>query len=143
MQHYLQCKQAAPSTTALPGFLRPVMRPFLKGMHILKTYHEEALLFDAPTASGKRHTMAKTPWPVHMFTDAVLPTCIPPVAGLQCHLHKATVQQLSAVPSASAAVSHQLLTLRAAGWPCASGLRSVCIHLQEASGHRQADTQPF
>ena len=38
VQHYLQCKQAAPSTTAcivVPGFLLPVMRPFLKGMHIL------------------------------------------------------------------------------------------------------------
>ncbi len=43
VQHDLQCKQAAPSTTAclvVPGFLLPVMRPFLKGMHILKTYRK-------------------------------------------------------------------------------------------------------
>jgi len=46
-QHYLHCKQAAPSSTkqhqaapsttaciVVPGFLLPVMRPFLKGMNI-------------------------------------------------------------------------------------------------------------
>ena len=41
VQHYLQCKQAAPSTTVcivVHGFLLPVMRPFLNGMHILETY---------------------------------------------------------------------------------------------------------
>ena len=40
-QHYMQCKQAAPSTSAcsvVPGVLLSVMRPFLKGMHILKTF---------------------------------------------------------------------------------------------------------
>ncbi len=56
--------------------------------------------------------MAKTHWPVHVFTDAVLPTHIPPVAGQQCHLlHKATVHQPSAVPSVPAAVSNQPLIM--------------------------------
>ncbi len=109
VQHYLQCKQAAPSPTAcvvVPGFLLPVMRPFLKGMHILKTYRKGSTLFDAPTASGKRCAMAGTHWPVHVFTDAVMPTHKPPVAGQQCHpLHKA------AVPSVAAAVSNQPLTM--------------------------------
>ncbi len=68
------------------------------------------------------HLASVIDWPVHVLTDAVLPTCIPPVAGQQCHLHQVTVQQLSAVSSLSAAVSHQPLTLRAAGRPCASGL---------------------
>ena len=115
VQHYLQCKQAAPSTTAcivVPGFLLPVMRPFLKGMHILKTYRKGSTLFDAPTASGKRRAMAGTHWPVHVFTDAVVPTHLPPVAGQQCHpLHKAVVHHPSAVPSVAAAVSNQPLTM--------------------------------
>ncbi len=106
VHHYLQCKQAAPSTTAcivVPGFLLPVMRPFLKGMHILKTYGKGSTLFDAPTASGKRRAMAGTHWPVHVFTDALMPTHIPPVAGQQCHpLHKAIVHRPSAVPSVPA-----------------------------------------
>ncbi len=115
VQHYFQCKQASPSTTAcivVPGFLLPVMRPFLKGMHILKTHHKGSTLFDAPTASGKRRAMAGTHWPVHVFTEAVLPTHIPPVAGQKCHpLHKAIVHQPSAVPSVPVAVSNQPLTM--------------------------------
>ncbi len=115
VQHYLQSKQAAPSTTAcivVPGFLLPVMRPFLKGMHILRTYRKESTLFDGPTASNKRRAMAGTHWPVHVFTDAVMPTHVPPVAGQQCHpLHKAVVHQPSAVPSVAAAVSNQPLTM--------------------------------
>ncbi len=115
VQHYLQCKQAAPSTTAcivVPGFLLPVMRPFLKGVHILRTYRKGSTLFDGPTASGKRRAMAGTHWPVHVFTDAVMPTHVPPVAGQQCHpLHKAVVHQPSAVPSVAAAVSNQPLTM--------------------------------
>ncbi len=77
VQRYLQCKQAAPSTAAcivVPGFLLPVMRPFLKGMHILKTYRKGSTLFDAPAVSGRRCAMAGTHWPVHVFTDAVMPT---------------------------------------------------------------------
>ncbi len=115
VQRYLQCKQAAPSTAAcivVPGFLLPVMRPFLKGMHILKTYRKGSTLFDAPAVSGRRCAMAGTHWPVYMFTDAVMPTHTPPVAGQQCHpLHKAVVHQPSAVPSVAAAVSNQPLTM--------------------------------
>ncbi len=102
-QHHMQCKQAAPSTTAcivVPEFLLPVMRPFLKSMHIFTVSCKGSTLFDAPIASGKHHAMAGTHGPVHMFTDALEPTHIPSAAGQQCHpLHKAIVHQPSAVPS--------------------------------------------
>ena len=85
VQHYLRCKQAASSTTAcivVPGFLLPACpHAFLKGMRILKAYRKGSTLFDAPTASGKRRAMAATHWHVHVFTDAVFHTHIPPVAG--------------------------------------------------------------
>ena len=69
-------------------------------------------LFDAPPASGKRRAMAGTHWPVHVSTDAVLFTHIPPVAGQQClPLHKAIVHQPLAVPSVPAAVSSEPLTM--------------------------------
>ena len=84
------------------------MRPFLKGMHILKSYCKGS----TPIASGKRRSMTGTHWPVHVFTDAVLPTHIPAVAGQQCHpLHKAIVHQPSAVPSVAAVVSNQPSTM--------------------------------
>ncbi len=108
----ITCNASKQHQAPLHAFLLPVMRPFLKGMHILKTYRKGSTLFDAPTASGKRRAMAGTHWPVHMFTDAVMPTRIPPVAGEQCHpLHKAVVHQPSAVPSVAAAVSNQPLTM--------------------------------
>ena len=86
VQHYLHSKQPAPSTACIvvPGFLLPVMRPSLKGMHILETYRKGSTLFDAPTASGKRRGMAGTHRPVRVFTDAVLPTHISPVAATLC-----------------------------------------------------------
>ena len=40
-QQYVRCKQAAPTTSAcivVPGFVLSVMRPVLKGMHILETF---------------------------------------------------------------------------------------------------------
>lgn len=115
-QHYMQCKQAAPSTSAcivVPGFLLPVMRPFLKGMHILKTYRKGSVLFDAPTLSGQRRAMTGVHWPVYVFTDAVPPTHVPAnAAGQKCHpLHNAVVHQPSDVPSVPAKVSSQPLTM--------------------------------
>lgn len=114
VQHYVQCKQATSSAACIvvPGFLLPVMCPFLKGMHIVKTYSKGSTLSDSPTASGKRRVMAGTHRPVHVFTDAVMPTHIAPVAGRQCHLvNKAVVHQPSAVPSVAAAVSNQPSTM--------------------------------
>ena len=112
----MQCKQAAPSTTAcivVPGFLLPVMRPFLKGMHILKTYRKGSVLFDSPTLSGQCHALTGVHWPVHVFTDAVPLTHIPAtIAGQKCHpLHNAIVLDPSDAPSVPAKVSSQPLTM--------------------------------
>jgi len=56
--------------------------------------------------------MAGTHWHVHVFTDVVLFTHIPPVAGEQClPLHKVIAHQPLAVPSVPAAVSSEPLTM--------------------------------
>ena len=57
------------------------MRPFLKGMQTFTTYRKESALLDAPKASGKRHAMAGTHWPVHMFTDGLMPSHTPHAAS--------------------------------------------------------------
>lgn len=112
----MQCKLAAPSTSAcivVPGFLLSVMRPFLKGMHILNTYRKGSVLFDAPTLSGQRRALTGVHWPVHVFTDAVPLTRVPAtVAGQKCHpVHNAVVLEASDVPSVPAKVSSQPLTM--------------------------------
>ena len=102
---------AAPNTSAfivVPASLLPVMHPFLKGMHILQIYRRGSTLLDGPTASGKCRAMAGTHWSVQVLTDAFMPTHNPHVAGEQCHpLHKAMVDQPSAMPSVFVAVPHQ------------------------------------
>ena len=115
-QHYMQCKQAAPSTSAcivVLGFLLSVMRPFLKGMHILKTDGKGSVLFDAPTLSGQRRALICVHWPVNVFTDAVPPTHVPAtVAGQKCQpLHNAVVLEPCDVPTVPAKVSSQPSTM--------------------------------
>ena len=62
------------------------MRPFLKGMHKLKTYCKGSVLFDVPTLPGQCRALTGVHWPVHVFTDAVLLTHVTAtVAGQQCN----------------------------------------------------------
>ena len=117
-------------------------------MHVLETYRTGSLLFDAPTAFGKCHAMAGTRGPVHVFTNAVLPTHIPSVAGQQCHpLHKATVHQRSAVLSVPVAVSNQPINMLFEGHLEQQDAlmlldlgASANFTLNKGTGHWQADT---
>ena len=112
VQHYLQCKQAAPSTTAciVPGFLLPVMRPFLKGMHILTlTVKDLHYLMHLLHLANVVQWLGLTGLYTCSLTGCYAcrhTTCcwstVPPFAQRSC---------ASAVPSVPVAVSKQPLTM--------------------------------
>ena len=51
VQHYLQCKRAAPAdiTALVPEFMLDGLRPLLTGKTLFKKYKKNTVLFDAPT----------------------------------------------------------------------------------------------
>lgn len=70
-QHYAVCKEQQPDLSAcilVPSFLLPALRPYLKGMSLLKHYRKGTAVFDAPTKSGQRQSPGVL-WPVFIHTD--------------------------------------------------------------------------
>ena len=64
VQHYLQCKRAAPADITacvlVPEFMLDGLRPLLTGKTLFKKYKKKTVLFDAPTSNRTTHLARRT-----------------------------------------------------------------------------------